>query len=222
MERAQRMARINALVSRPLGVTMAQLIEELEVSRATINRDIEMLRSQLNTPIIWDHETYSYHLDARSGVGDRYMLPGVWLTPEQAYAFLTLNNMVEQMAPSLLGPFLMPMRSMLKEMLGQAEFPLYRLNEKIEIDMPDVPMLGDLSFSLILDALVHDKEIELECRLSPEEITHIQGIPKRLRIAPTGWILWIETVAGEEKEVDIKSVTRARCCDAAMVRMSHA
>lgn len=57
MERSQRMARINALVSRPLGVSMAQLIEELEVSRATSNRDIELLRSQLNTPIVWDHDT---------------------------------------------------------------------------------------------------------------------------------------------------------------------
>lgn len=210
MERSQRMARINALVSRPLGVTMAQLIEELEVSRATINRDIELLRSQLNTPIVWDHETYSYRLDAGSPVGDRYMLPGVWLTPEQAYAFLTLNNMVEQMAPSLLGPFLMPMRTMLKEMLGQAEFPLYRLNEKIEIDMPGMPNLNDQAFSMILGAVVNDQEIEIDYRMRSDDLVKIQGMPKRLRIAPSGWTLWIASHDSQEKSLEINFVERVR------------
>jgi predicted DNA-binding transcriptional regulator YafY len=210
MERSQRMARINALVSRPLGVSMAQLIEELEVSRATINRDIELLRSQLNTPIVWDHDTYSYRLEAGSAVGDRYMLPGVWLTPEQAYAFLTLNNMVEQMAPSLLGPFLLPMRGMLKEMLCQAEFPLYRLNEKIEIEMPGMPTLNDQAFALILDAVVKDQELVVEYRNDDDEIFQVQGIPKRLKIAPTGWILWMHTEAGQEVSIELGAVTKAK------------
>ena len=47
MERSQRMARINALLSRAQGVTMAQLMQELEVSRATINRDLELMRGML-------------------------------------------------------------------------------------------------------------------------------------------------------------------------------
>jgi predicted DNA-binding transcriptional regulator YafY len=210
MERSQRMARINALVSRPLGVSMAQLIEELEVSRATINRDIELLRSQLNTPIVWDHDTYSYRLEAGSAVGDRYMLPGVWLTPEQAYAFLTLNNMVEQMAPSLLGPFLLPMRGMLKEMLCQAEFPLYRLNEKIEIEMPGMPTLNDQAFALILDAIVKDQELEVGYRDVNEGVVHEQGIPKRLKISPSGWMLWLQAETGREILIDLATVVRAR------------
>lgn len=211
MERSQRMARINALVSRPLGVTMSQLIEELEVSRATINRDIELLRSQLNTPIVWDHDTYSYRLDTGPAVGDRYMLPGVWLTPEQAYAFLTLNNMVEKMAPSLLGPFLSPMRSMLKEMLCQADFLLYRLNEKIEIDMPGVPTLNDQAFNLILGAVVNEQDLVIEYQAVDEEMpVTVQGMPKRLRISPSGWTLWVQDTVGAERAIDLGAVTRAR------------
>ena len=53
------------------------------------------------------------------------MLPGLWLTPAQAYAVLTLNNMVEKIAPNVLGPFLDPMRGLLKRLLGDADFPLY-------------------------------------------------------------------------------------------------
>ena len=54
------------------------------------------------------------------------MLPGLWLTPAQAYAVLTLNNMVEKIAPNVLGPFLDPMRGLLKRLLGDADFPLLR------------------------------------------------------------------------------------------------
>lgn len=95
--------------------------------------------------------------------------------------------MVEQMAPSLLGPFLLPMRGMLKEMLCQAEFPLYRLNEKIEIEMPGMPTLNDQAFALILDAVVKDQELEVGYRDANDEIVQVQGKPKRLKIAPTRW-----------------------------------
>ena len=40
MERSVRLARIQALMSRATGVTLAQLMADLEVSRATIHRDL--------------------------------------------------------------------------------------------------------------------------------------------------------------------------------------
>ncbi|MGB4913343.1 MAG: HTH domain-containing protein [Candidatus Dechloromonas phosphoritropha] len=50
MKSTQRIARINALLSRPQGATMTQLIEELAVSRATVNRDLDDMRNELNAP----------------------------------------------------------------------------------------------------------------------------------------------------------------------------
>jgi predicted DNA-binding transcriptional regulator YafY len=87
---------------------MAQLMEDLEVSRATINRDLELMRDQMHAPIVWDRDAGAYRLEAEGHTGPAYMLPGLWLTPQQAYAFLTMQNMVEKIAPSLLGPFLNP------------------------------------------------------------------------------------------------------------------
>ena len=85
------------------------------------------------------------------------MVPGLWLTPAQAYAFLTLHNMVEKIAPNVLGPFLMPMRGLLKQMLGEADFPLHGLDRKIEIDMPAMPAIGDLDFSNLVEALIQEQ-----------------------------------------------------------------
>ena len=54
MARTQRITRINALLSRPQGATLAQMMEELEVSRATVNRDLQTMRDEMNAPIVWD------------------------------------------------------------------------------------------------------------------------------------------------------------------------
>jgi hypothetical protein len=114
---------------------MAQLKEDLEVSRATIKLDLQLMRDQMNAPVIWDSYDRCYRLDTSPRDGPTFMLPGLWFTPQQAYAFLTLNNMVEKIAPNVLGPFLDPMRGLLKQMLCDARFDLYRLDRRIEIDM---------------------------------------------------------------------------------------
>ncbi|MEY4735993.1 MAG: hypothetical protein RL302_312, partial [Pseudomonadota bacterium] len=41
------------LLARP-GIDMHGLIEELEVAKATVKRDIEALRDRFDTPIIYD------------------------------------------------------------------------------------------------------------------------------------------------------------------------
>jgi predicted DNA-binding transcriptional regulator YafY len=40
-------------------------------------------------------------LEAENHTGPAYMLPGLWFTPQQAYALLTMQNMVEKIAPNL-------------------------------------------------------------------------------------------------------------------------
>ena len=192
MERAQRITRINAMISRPQGASMAQMIEELELSRATVNRDLQHMRDQMNAPIVWDRYQGVYRLEATGQAGPTYMVPGLWLTSAQAYAFLTLHNMVEKIAPNVLGPFLMPMRVVLKEMLGKSDFPLLGLDRKIEIDMPAMPSLGDLDFSNLIDALIHEQRASFIVRSSVETEQTISGTPVKLRITAHGWSVQIQ------------------------------
>ena len=71
MNRNQRIARINALISRPQGASLAQLMEELEVSRATANRDLETLRDGMNAPIVYDRARRVYRIEPNDGTGTR-------------------------------------------------------------------------------------------------------------------------------------------------------
>lgn len=201
MERSQRIGRINALMRRPQGVRMAELQEDMEVSRATINRDLQLMRDQMHAPIVWDEQSRCYRLDTQHREGPAYMLPGLWFSPAQAYAYLTMQNMVEKIAPNLLGPFLDPIRGMLKEMLGKVGFPLYGLDRKIDIDMPAMPSLNDLEFSNLLEALVHERPIQLTLATPAGRAETLNGMPVKLKITANGWSVQIQTEAAAERMV---------------------
>ena len=186
MAREHRLTRMDALLRRPQGATMAQMMDDLQVSRATVNRDLQFLRDHMHAPIVWDAYGGVYRLETNNS---KRSLPGLWLTPQQAYAFLTLQNMVEKIAPNLLGPFLSPMRGLLKEMLGRANFELYGLDKKIDINMPSMPDLGDLDFNNLLDALLHDQPIRLTLHASQGKNENLVGVPEKLRIAPNQWVI---------------------------------
>jgi len=209
MERTQRMIRINALVSRPQGATMAQMVEDMRVSRATINRDLQTLRDQSNAPIVWDAYREIYRLDRNTAVGPTYMLPGQWFTAAQAYAFLTLNNMVEKIAPNVLGPYLEPMRGLLKEMLYKARFELHGLDRKIVIDMPDMPAIGDLDFQNLTEALIREQSVRIVVRAPSGLERVVTGTPIRLHIAATGWRIEIkQNESMKPASIDIAHIRR--------------
>ena len=209
MERAQRIARINVLMRQRQGVTMAQLIEDLSVKRATVNRDLALMRDQMHAPIVWDRDSGVYRLEAENRIGPAYMLPGLWFTPQQAYALLTMQNMVEKIAPNLLGPFLDPMRGMLKEMLWKADFQLYGLDQKIEIDMPAMPTLGDLDFSILLEALVNDQAVRLTLLTPTGKEETLTGLPVKLRIASDKWLVNVRPESGDDPlKIDVGQIRK--------------
>ena len=172
-------------------------MEDLSVSRASVNRDLAVMRDEMHAPIVWDRDGGVYRLETENQAGPAYMLPGLWFTPQQAYAFLTMQNMVEKIAPNLLGPFLYPIRGMLKQMLGEADFPLCGLDRKIEIDMPAMPTLGDLDFSILLEALVNDQQVRLTL-LTPAGLEEtLVGWPVKLRIAADKWVIDVRPEFGD-------------------------
>jgi predicted DNA-binding transcriptional regulator YafY len=183
---------------------MEDLMNELEVSRATISRDLESMRDHMNAPIVWDRDTRAYRLGQQGVVGPTHMVPGMWLAPAQAYAYLTLHNMVEKIAPNLLGPFLEPMRGTLKQMLGEFDFKMYGLDKKIEIEMPDMPALHDLDFGTLLDALLNSKPVCIKTKKSGPTI---EGVPRKLKITPHSWLLTIHVPGTSgQMEVDVGDI----------------
>ena len=64
-------------------VPFTELQDRLEISRATLKRDLAFMRDRLNAPIIFDRELGGYRFDKASQLpGNQYELPGLWFSAE--------------------------------------------------------------------------------------------------------------------------------------------
>ena len=60
MDRSERFYRIDQLLNDRSVVPMKVFLDELEVSLATVKRDLEYLRSRFGAPIEWDSKRAGY------------------------------------------------------------------------------------------------------------------------------------------------------------------
>lgn len=89
-----RLYRIEALIRHRGHVTMAELMAELEVSRATLIRDIEYLRSRMGAPIEYDAGVRGYRFGDTAYAGPKHELPGLWFDESELYSLLMAQQLL--------------------------------------------------------------------------------------------------------------------------------
>ena len=99
------------------------LRETLEVSRATLKRDLAYMRDRLNAPIIFDRELGGYRFDVQAPkIGSQYELPGLWFSAAEIHALLTMQHLPANLDPGgILAPHVRPLMARLNALLGTAE-----------------------------------------------------------------------------------------------------
>ncbi len=118
MDRFERIVRLHRLLAanRRYGVTLVQIMERLECSRATARRVMAELRDFLGAPLVWDRKLRRYRYAEREGEGP-WELPGLWLGADELHALLAAERLLEQVEPGLLEPELQPLRQRIRELL---------------------------------------------------------------------------------------------------------
>ena len=106
MNRAERIYRIDALLKEKPR-SLEQLQAALEASRATVVRDLGYMRELMQAPIEYDRASNGYRYAAD---GPRFELPGFWLNESEPFALLASGQMLDQMQPGLLAPYIGPLR----------------------------------------------------------------------------------------------------------------
>jgi predicted DNA-binding transcriptional regulator YafY len=145
MDRTERFYRIDQLLNEKKTVPFALLLEKLEVSPATIKRDLEYMRNRLNAPIVWDREAGGYRFAGREGGAAQYELPGLWFSAQEVHALLTMQHLLINLdTGGLLGPHIAPLLSRLQALLGTADDSTVEIHKRIRI-------LGMASRRLALD-----------------------------------------------------------------------
>ena len=112
-------------------VSFATMMAALEVSRATLKRDLEYMRSRLHAPIAFDRDAGGYRLLTGSAES-RYALPGLWFSAAEIHALLTLQHLVANLrGGSILGSHLKAVSARLESALGAADRSTDQLRRRV-------------------------------------------------------------------------------------------
>ena len=116
-----RLYRIETLIRARGAVSFRELQDELEVSPATLKRDLEYLRSRLGAPIEYDAQVNGYRF-GKTAVGPRHELPGLWFDEAELYSLLMAQQLLAGLdTDGLLSRHLQPLLDRIRQLLGSGE-----------------------------------------------------------------------------------------------------
>jgi predicted DNA-binding transcriptional regulator YafY len=193
VDRTERFYKIDQLIQgrRPDVVPVGTFLEELGVSLATFKRDLEYMRERLFAPIVWDRDRNGYRFDAKEeSEGHPYQLPGLWFTPTEAQALLTMEHLIESLEPSLLGPHLEPLKLRLRALLSSGDHSAEQVRRRIRVIPFGARKHEPKHFALIASAVLGRQRLKLTYyNRTRDEETHREVSPQRLVYYRANWYL---------------------------------
>ena len=133
MNKTERIYKIEMLIRTRECVSFAGLIEALEVSPATLKRDLQYLRERMDAPIEYDTAQNGYRF-GQHWRGRQHELPGVWFSEKELHALLTMHQMLASLdEDGILSRHLQPMFDKLTGMLGVDEAEAKELTQRVKL-----------------------------------------------------------------------------------------
>jgi predicted DNA-binding transcriptional regulator YafY len=121
----ERLYKIESLIRQRGCVSFQELLDALEVSRATLKRDLEYLRSRLGAPIEYDRDLNGYRFGgpaAGSPAARRHELPGLWFNERELYSLLMAHQLLSGLdADGPLTRHLQPLLERIHQMLASGD-----------------------------------------------------------------------------------------------------
>ena len=132
MDRLQRIYKLHqAVSSRRYPVSCQTLQDDLECSRATVNRIIQEMRLYFNAPIEYDHQRNGYHYALTDG--KTFELPGLWFSETELYALLTTQQLLAHVQPGLLDTQLKPVKERIEQILAARHMGSEEISKRVRI-----------------------------------------------------------------------------------------
>lgn len=188
MSNNERIYRIDQLLNDRKIVSFHDLLDRLEVSPATLKRDLAYMRDRLNAPIVYDKEHNGYRFENN---GASYELPGLWFSAEEIYALLTMQYLLNNLdGGGLLSRHIKPLQSRLSALLDDADGSLEQIQQRVRIAKIGSRKFNLVHFQEIGSALVKRKRLIIEYQSrSKNENTKREISPQRLIYYRDNWYL---------------------------------
>jgi len=159
MSEIDRLYRYKTLLSSRRAMPRDDILNELEISPATFKRDLAKLRDRLNSPIVFDRDLGGYRLEKPD---DATELPGFWFSQDEILALMTIQTMIEQLNPGLLGPKLQPLRKRLDDMLTHQGLDPQLLTQRVRAVHAGKRYLPLTAFEHVAKATFERKQVRIE------------------------------------------------------------
>jgi predicted DNA-binding transcriptional regulator YafY len=186
MSQFERLHRITNLIQARRVVSFSELMRELEVSRATLKRDLVKLRDNFNAPIVHDRDAGGYRLGAPNG-GPKFELPGLWFSPEEVLALMSMYQMLEGTDESgLLGRHIRPLMTRLQALMDAADGSSNEILKRVKLISVQRRRVEPKVFEtigaalvkrlrLVLDYYGRTKDRRTEREVSPLRLVNYKG-----------------------------------------------
>lgn len=143
-------------------VTIPQLLAKLEVSLATLKRDLSLMRDRMQAPIIFDKELGGYRYE-KQAQASKFELPGLWFSAEEIHALMTTHHLLSNLdTGGLLGGHIKPLLSRLTALLSTADNPVEEIQKRVRIEMMNVRRVRLDHFEAVGSALLKRRRLRIE------------------------------------------------------------
>ena len=202
MDRTERFYKIEMLIRARRCASFDELLAEVEVSRATLKRDLQYLRSRMDAPIVYDRfdNGYKLHADPRDKRQVSHQLPGVWFSEREIHALLTMYQLIEGLDDGgLLARHLHPILEKLHGMLGAGESDAKEMVKRVKIVNAGRRAVSSKWFEIVGDALLKRRRLHMRYRTRGRGESNERDIsPQRLVHHRNTWYLdaWCHKAGG--------------------------
>jgi len=189
MSMNERIFKIDQLLHDRRSVSFQELQNKLEVSAATLKRDIAYMRDRLHAPIVYDRESRGYRF--ADNLDKQYQLPGLWFTAEEIYAMLTMNQLLTNLDEGgIIGPHIKPLQARLSAIMGSFDSSAEAIKKRIRIERMGARQVQLAHFQAIGNALLKRKRLNIEYSARSTEQTLWREIsPQRMVYYRDNWYL---------------------------------
>ena len=186
----ERVYLIDHLLNERRSISFQDLLTRLEVSPATLKRDIAHMRDRLNAPVVFDKELGGYRY-GEQGPGMKYELPGLWFSEGEIHALLTMQHLLNNLdSGGLIGPHIKPLLSRLTAILGTANNDASQVQKRIKIESLGARQMHLEQFQVVGSALLNRKRLLIEYHArGTDEISNREVSPQRLMHYRGNWHL---------------------------------
>ena len=188
MSKLDEIYRLHRLLDgRRTGLPRAALTSEYGFSRSTLTRLIADLRDKLGAPIVCDPERGGYRYDTTDG---RHSLPGLWFSPAELLALVTLKHLLANLEPGLLDDHLRPLETRIDKLLASQHLGAGEAAQRIRLLSIASRRKNPRYFQAVAHAVLQRHRLRIDYYNRERDQTSTREIsPQRLAHFRDNWYL---------------------------------